>query len=122
MLNTVESFYLKQPEPSQSCLLALRAFILQQDPLITESLKWGTPCFSYRNRMFCFLALTKALKSPYLLLVEGHQLHHPLLETGTRKRMKVLSVDPEKDLPFALVQDILTAALSLYRSGQIRTR
>lgn len=122
MLNTIDSFYFKQPEPNQSCLLALRDFILQQNPLITETIKWGTPCFSYRNRMFCFLALTKAPQVPYLLVVEGHLLQHPLLEIGKRKRMKTLSFDPKKDLPFAIVQEILTAALDLYRSGQIRTK
>ncbi|WP_353120299.1 DUF1801 domain-containing protein [Myroides odoratus] len=122
MLNAVDSFYFKQPEPNQSCLLALRDFILQQDTHITESLKWGMPCFSFRNRMFCFLALTKAPQSPYLLLVEGHRLDHPLLETGTRKRMKSLSIDPTKDLPFTPIQEILETALHLYRSGQIKSK
>lgn len=122
MLNVVDSFYFKQPEPNQSCLLALRDFILQQDTRITESLKWGTPCFSFRNRMFCFLALTKAPQTPYLLLVEGHRIEHPLLEVGTRKRMKSLTIDPTQDLPFAPIQDILDATLHLYQSGQIKSK
>ncbi|WP_413513156.1 DUF1801 domain-containing protein [Myroides odoratus] len=122
MLNTVYSFYARQPEPNQSCLLALRDFILQQDPLITSSLKWGTPCFSYKNRMFCFLAINKATQSPYLLLVEGHQINHPLLEKGTRKRMKVVHIDASQDLPLAAIQVILAQALYLYRSGEIKTK
>lgn len=122
MLKTIDAYYDKQPEPNQSCLLALRAFILQQDTEITESLKWGTPCFSYRNRMFCFLALTKAPQTPYLLIVEGHRIDHPLLEVGSRKRMKTLSIDANKDLPFAVIQTILEEALHLYRSGQIQTK
>lgn len=122
MLNTVYSFYFKQTEPNKSCLLALRSFILQQDTQITESLKWGTPCFSYRNRMFCFLALTKMPQLPYLLIVEGHRIEHPLLEVGTRKRMKSLTFNPTKDLPLTQVQEILTTTLSLYQSGQIKTK
>jgi len=122
MLNTIDAYYYKQTEPNQSCLLALRAFILQLDTQITESLKWGTPCFSYRNRMFCFLALTKAPQAPYLLVVEGHRIDHPLLEIGSRKRMKTLSIDASKDLPFAVIQTILEEALHLYRSGQIQTK
>lgn len=122
MLNTVDSFYFKQTEPNKSCLLALRSFILQQDTQITESLKWGTPCFSYRNRMFCFLALTKMPQLPYLLIVEGHRIEHPLLEVGTRKRMKSLTFNPTKDLPLTQVQEILTTTLSLYQSGQIKTK
>ena len=122
MLNTLESYYFRQTEPNQSCLLALRASILQLDDQITESLKWGTPCFSYRNRMFCFLALTKAPQLPYLLMVEGHLLPHSQLETGNRKRMKSLPIDPTKDLPIPLVQEIVTAALNLYKTKQIRTK
>ena len=122
MLNTFNSYYFKQREPNQSCLLALRDFILNQDPLITESLKWGTPCFSFKNRMFCFLALTKDNQSPYLLLVEGQQIDHPLLETGTRKRMKSLPLDATQDLPFVAIQEILATALHLYQSGQIKTK
>ncbi|MDM1046091.1 DUF1801 domain-containing protein [Myroides sp. 1354] len=122
MLNTVDSFYFKQTEPNKSCLLALRSFILQQDAQITESLKWGTPCFSYRNRMFCFLALTKMPQLPYLLIVEGHRIEHPVLEAGTRKRMKSLTLDPTTDLPLTQIQEILTTTLNLYQSGQIKTK
>lgn len=72
--------------------------------------------------MFCFLALTKENQSPYLLLVEGQRIDHPLLEAGTRKRMKSLPLDATQDLPFVDIHDILTAALHLYQSGQLKTK
>lgn len=122
MVQALEAFYLKQEEPNQSCLLALRRLILQQDLLVSESLKWGMPCFLYKNRMFCFLALDKKSQSPYLLLVEGHLINHPFLEQGNRKRMKRLSIEPEKDLPLVLIQCLLNTALDFYRSGQLKSK
>jgi len=122
MVQAIEAFYLKQEEPNQSCLLALRRLILQQDSMVSESLKWGMPCFLYKNRMFCFLALDKKKQSPYLLLVEGHAMDHPLLEQGNRKRMKRLSIESTKDIPLALIQCLLNAALDFYRSGQLKSK
>lgn len=122
MVNTLDTFYARQPEPNQSCLLALRDLILQQDSHIRSSLKWSMPCFSYKNRMFCFLMINKTTQSPYLLLVEGHQLDHPLLKTGSRKRMKVVDIEASKDLPLEAIEVILAQALELYRSGEIKTK
>ncbi|MCC9041142.1 DUF1801 domain-containing protein [Myroides sp. M-43] len=121
-MKETEQYYLRQTEPNRSCLQALRSIILGLDKHITESLKWGTPCFSYKNRMFCFLALTKEPKSPYLLIVEGLTIKHPLLEIGNRKRMKTLSLDANTDLPIEAIIDILEQALNLYYQGVIKTK
>lgn len=121
-MKETEQYYLRQEEPNRSCLQALRSIILKLDEHVSESLKWGTPCFSYKNRMFCFLALTKEPKTPYLLVVEGLRIDHPLLEMGNRKRMKTLNIDANADLPINTIMEILQEALNLYRNGVIKTK
>ena len=49
----IESFYLDKDEPNKNCLLALRDIILNQDDNIIETVKYGMPCFCYKNKMFC---------------------------------------------------------------------
>ena len=114
-------FYLSKTEPNKSCLLALQSILLRQDPLISETTKYGMPCFCYKGKMFCYLWVEKKTNKPYLLLVEGKHLEHPLLEKGTRSRMKIFRVNPEEDLPVEIIEDLLTQALDLYRTGKIKT-
>jgi len=115
-------FYLSKEEPVRSCLLALRSIILQQDELVTETQKWGMPCFCYKKKMFCYLWTDKQTGLPYMLMVEGRFLDHPLLEQGDRSRMKIFRVDPNDDLPLKTIQELLNNALDLYRSGIIKVK
>lgn len=119
MQQELHHYYLDQQEPVKSCLLALRSVILAADGHITETQKYGMPCFCYRKKMFCYLWTDKKTKEPYILMVEGDHLHHPRLEAGDRKRMKVFRVDPAGDLPLPAIQDVLQAGLDLYRTGAI---
>ena len=119
MLRDIDHFFLSKKEPVKSCLLALRQIILQQDPNVTETVKYGMPCFCFRKKMFCYLWTQKSTSWPYLLFVEGKHLDHPLLKTGDRARMKVFHVDPEKDLPVDTINEMLRDALDLYRKGTI---
>ena len=100
-------------------MLALRSIILKQDEHITETLKWGMPCFCYKKKMFCFLSEDQKTKEPYILIVEGRLIDHPMLETGNRTRMKILRIDPNKDIPLIVLTEILSEALNLYRNGVI---
>ena len=94
MMEKLENYYLNKTEPNQSCLLALRSIILNQDKDITETQKWGMPCFCYKKKMFCYLWTDKKTNEPYILMVEGKHLNYPELEEGDRKRMKVLRINP----------------------------
>ncbi len=115
------SYYLQKEEPNQSCFIALRDIILEQDENIYETRKWGAPCFCYKSKMFCFLSTDKKTNEPYLLMVEGRNLENPHLEAGNRKRMKSLPINPNKDLPIELINEILEEALDLYRNGIIKS-
>ena len=103
MIEELHSYYLDQDEPQKSCLLALRDIILRQDPDISETFKYGMPCFSYKKKMFCYLWTDSKTCEPYILFVEGKFLNRRELETGNRLRMKILRVNPAADLPVTLI-------------------
>jgi uncharacterized protein YdhG (YjbR/CyaY superfamily) len=122
MTRELDTYYLKISEPNKSCLLALRSIIRDQDTQVTETMKYGMPCFCYNKKMFCYLWTDKKTNEPYLLFVEGKHLDHPKLEVGSRSRMKIFRVNPNKDLPIRTIEKLLNAALDLYRSGIIKIR
>ena len=115
-----DNFYLGKDEPNKSCLLALRDIILKQDENITETTKYGMPCFCYKHKMFCYLWTDKKTDEPYILFVEGKHLNHPKLEAGNRSRMKTLNINPKKDIPINTIELLLNKAINLYKSGIIK--
>ncbi len=120
MLSEIDNYYLRQIEPYKSCLLALRHIILNQDSYVSETRKWGMPCFYFKKKMFCFLRIDKKTNSPYILMVEGQHLKHPMLEQGDRLRMKIFRINPAHDLPIDEINTLLNEALDLYRKGYIK--
>jgi len=119
MIDELYNFYLEQEEPQKSCLLALRSIILEQDKDVSETVKYGMPCFCYKKKMFCYLWTDNKTKEPYILFVEGKLLDYPELETGKRSRMKIMRINPIEDLPIDLIISLLNDALDLYRNGII---
>ena len=122
MLEELHRYYLDKAEPIRSCLLALRSIILEQDTNITETRKWGMPCFCYKKKMFCYLWTDKKTDEPYVLFVEGKYLDHPRLEEGDRSRMKIFRVNPKRNLPVKTIENLLQKALDLYRDGIIKVK
>jgi hypothetical protein len=122
MSEQLDQFYSSKEEPNKSCLLALRSIILEHDQDITETQKWGMPCFCFKKKMFCFLWTDKKSDEPYILFVEGQYLDHLKLEAGNRSRMKIFRVDPNKDLPLKTILSILNSALDLYKSGVVKIK
>ena len=114
MLNAIENYYLNQSEPIKSCLLALRKIILDFDLDITEEWKYSMPFFYYKKKMFCYFCIHKKFKIPYIGIVEGHKIEHPDLLAEDRSRMKIMLIDPEKDISITTINQILKAAASLY--------
>lgn len=121
-ISEIDAFFEQQEEPTQSCMLAVKEFILTLDQDITMAWKYKLPFFIYRGRMFCYLWKDKKTKFPYLGVVEGRRIEHPLLIQGNRKRMKVISFDPQKDLPVREMEEILQQCLDFYRKGIIKTK
>lgn len=114
MLRPIDQYFLQKNEPVKSCLLFLRAFILRFDKHMTEEWKYGMPFYYYRGKMFCYLWVHKKYKQPYLGIVEGKRINHPQLLLEKRARMKILLLDPAKDLPVKTINLILKSALKFY--------
>lgn len=117
-----DNFYLIKPEPVKSCLLALRGIILAMDSNLSETVKYGMPCFCYKSKRFCYLWTDRKTGEPYILMVPGRHLDHPLLEWGSRVSMKILPLKAEEDIPIDIVKLILSQALELYRNGTIKLK
>ena len=122
MAEALHAYYLNKKEPNKSCLLSLRSIILNQDTHVTETQKYGMPCFCFKNKVFCYLWTDKKTDEPYMLMVEGKYLDHPKLEEGDRSRMKIFRVNPKKDLPIKTINNILQKALDLYKMGIIKLK
>jgi hypothetical protein len=114
-MKAIDDFYMKQEEPVRSCFLAMKEIICAQDKEIVSTLKYGMPFFVYKGKMFCYLWFHKKYKQPYLGIVEGKQMQHPLLIQEKRSRMKIMLLDPEKDLPIKTIQSILKKMMKLYK-------
>ena len=119
-MTVLENFYLKQDEPTKGTLLALREIILCQDKDITNVWKYGMPFFCYKGKMFCYLWLHKKVKQPYNGIVEGSRFDESFLIQENRSRMKIMLLNPNKDLPLKTIENILQRAINFYKTGEIK--
>lgn len=92
----------------------MRTFILRYDSHITETWKYRMPVFCYKGKMFCYLWVHKKTGLPYLGIVEGRKINHPRLESNNRSRMKIMTLDPTKDLPIKTIATIFKLAKAWY--------
>ncbi|WP_344728968.1 DUF1801 domain-containing protein [Corallibacter vietnamensis] len=120
MVNT--NFYFSKEEPYKSCLLAMRDTLLNYNTHITETTKYGMPCFCYKGKAFCYIWTDKKTKNPYYLMVEGKRLLNLHLEPGDRAKMKILPIQPDKDLPIKIINAVMDEAISLYENGTIKIK
>ena len=78
------------------------------------------PFFCYKGKMFCYLWVQKNTGIPYIGIVEGKRINHPGLVMEGRSRMKIMLIDPDKDIPVRTINKILKQAISLYTDGVIK--
>lgn len=114
MLKEIDAYYISQEEPTKGCLLALRQFILNFDPAMTETWTHKIPMFRYHGKLFCYLWIDKKTYTPYIGIYKGIDIEHPKLLLGNRNKMKIMYIDPEKDLPVKTLNTILKMARELY--------
>lgn len=115
MIRPIDDYFLQKEEPVKSCLLALRTIILKYDSNITEAWKYGMPFYCYNGKMCCYLWVHKKYQQPYIGFVEGKQLDHPGLMQEKRARMKIMLIDPAKDIPVKILVTILKEMVALYK-------
>lgn len=113
MRDQLDLYYLQQPEPIRSCLLAVRDRIISYDAAITEAWKYCTPFFSYQEKNLCYLWKKKKTQQLYLGVVMGKDINHPLLLQESRITSKILVLDPTGDLPWNAIDTILQKSIAL---------
>ncbi|MFB9843274.1 DUF1801 domain-containing protein [Mucilaginibacter ginsenosidivorans] len=113
-MREIDYYFLQKDEPVKSCLLFLRDHILDYDEGITEAWKYRMPFYCYKGKMFCYLWTHKKNGLPYIGIVEGRKIDHPLLIQEERARMKIMLIDPTRDLPLETIGNILKTAIELY--------
>ena len=114
MLEELDHWYDSKEEPNRSCLQAMRYWILEFDQDIAEAWKYRMPMFTYKGKMFCYLWLDKKTNLPYLGIVKGEYINHPMLKQEKRKKMKVLDLSPEQDFPLDTISEIFQEAMKHY--------
>lgn len=119
-MNPLDIFFSQHTEPLKGCFLALRKIILSQNEEINCVLKYGMPCFCYKDKTFCYLWFHKKHQKPYILFVEGKRFNEPILLQEKRSRMKIMLLEPNEDLPLEMINSLLQKALSFYDTGEIK--
>ena len=114
MINELEAFYINKEEPVRGCLLAMRSFILSYHEDMSESWTHRMPMFRYKGKLFCYLWVDRKSHLPYIGIYKGIDIDHPKLDLGNRNKMKILTLNPEKDIPLADLKAIFKLARVLY--------
>lgn len=114
MLRPVDHYFSTKTEPAKSCLEFLRAYVLSYDG-ITEGWSYGMPFYYFRKHRICYLWTDKLTGKPYLGIVDGKLIDHQALVSQGRKRMKILPLEPEEDMPVELLDEIMKKLLGLYQ-------
>lgn len=115
MLKPADNYFDYKPEPLKSCLEFLRAHILGMNQHITETWNYGMPFYSYKGKRFAYLWVHKKFKQPYIGIVDGNLVDHPDLLQEKRARMKILLVDPTKNIPVKKINAIMKQVFTLYQ-------
>ncbi len=106
-MTKLDEYYHSQKEPLAGCLMALRQLILNYDRNVTEKWYYRLPCFMYANKLMCYVWVDRATNNPYIAFYPEKKLMHPLLTQGNRTHSKTLRIDPLKDIPIAVIYEIL---------------
>jgi len=112
-MRPIDAYFFEKEEPLRGCLLYLRSHILDFDSSLTEEWKYKMPFYCYNNKMLCYLWTDKKKGHPYIGFVDGIKIDRVELLIEKRNRMKILPVDPSKDIPVQLINEILSEALSV---------
>jgi hypothetical protein len=112
MNRELENYYLKQPEPMQGCLLALKSIILSIDKRITHRRAYQIPVFYYEEKRLAFLWVHR--KKLLFGIITDKSLLEP--EEGVRRRNKyeTIEVDPSEDIPAEEIVKKLRRQMKVY--------
>ncbi len=118
MQATLEAYYLRQPEPFQSCLLALRDILLKADARISHERKFQIPFFCYEGKKLAYLWLNR--KKLMLGFVEDRSIQAIIPGIKNKDKYESIQIDPLADLPIDMILDKLNFYLDKIKSHQAK--
>ena len=113
-MNGLNRFYFEKEEPIKSCLLALKAIILEYNSNLEPRWYYRLPCFMLKKHIFCYLWIDKKTQFPYIAIGKGIKIDHPDLIQGKRTFVRLLMIDPNADIPIDKIHAIFDKAMVLY--------
>ena len=114
MSQELENYYLRQPEPIQGCLLALRKIILGVDERITPERKYQIPFFYYKGKKLCFLWVNR--KKLLLGFIVDKTIYPVVAGFKRKDDFETMQIDPNADLPVKIILEKLLQRMKLYES------
>lgn len=78
--------------------------------------------FCYKEKMFCYLWIQKNTNIPHIGIVEGKRIDHPNPLIEGHSRMKIMLIDPDKDIPLKEINKILKQVIGFYKDGTIKIK
>jgi hypothetical protein len=111
--NQTDNYFLTLPEPSQSALLYLRQFFMNEMGL-TEAWKFNTPFYYYKNKWFCYLIYIKKKDETYISFVLGNKIEFPNLVSEGRKKMKIYKINPNENINTLELKEIVSLLKNFY--------
>lgn len=114
MNKELENYYLKQPEPIQGCLLALKSIILSISKEISHRRAYQIPFFYYKEKKLAFLWVNR--KRLLLgIVTDKSMLEFP---EGVRRKdnYETMIIDPNEDIPLEEIIGMLHRQINLYES------
>ncbi len=114
MSNQLEDYYLKFPEPYQSCLLALKQIIMNVDDQIMHVRKYQIPFFYYGKKKLAFLWMNR--KKLTLGFVTDKSVL-PETQVKLKDHLELIVINPTEDLPKEMIEARLRELIRLYQTA-----
>ncbi|HZK96250.1 MAG TPA: hypothetical protein VFC67_18770 [Prolixibacteraceae bacterium] len=115
MSQELENYYLRQPEPIQGCLLALKNVILGVDNQISHERKYQIPFFYFKGKKLCFLWVNK--KKLLMGFIVDKNIYPVVAGIKRKDDFETMQIDPNADLPVKIILEKLLQRMKLYESG-----
>ncbi|MHA4811316.1 hypothetical protein ACX0G9_24660 [Flavitalea flava] len=117
MNRELESYYLKQPEPVQGCLLALKSIILSTKLEISHRRAYQIPFFYYKEKKLAFLWVNRK-RLLFGIVTDSSMLE---LREGARRKNKyeTIAIDPNEDIPVKEITKLLLRQIKLYDDAHV---
>ena len=113
MNQELENYYLKQPEPIQGCLLALRSIILSIDKEVSHRRLYQIPFFYYKEKKLAFLWVNRK-KLLFGIITDKSILTFPE-GVKPKDQYETLEIKPSEDIPIEEVVGRIQKQINVYQ-------